>query len=252
VSRVLITGGTGTLGAAIARRLLANPAYEVRVSDRRAAPQWMREGCELHTGDLRVPREARAATNGCTHAIHLAALAGGDPDLPWRGRPYTLMDARNAVDSAVIAAAVAHELERFVYVSSAAVFERASELPTTEAHLMDCPAPVSADGLSMLAGERRCRAAHEEHGLVYTICRPFDPYGPGTALALCGSGELAAGDSALALCGPDELAALGTDELRRTPTHVDDIADGVIAAMTSPAAVNEDFNIAAARADRGR
>ena len=30
-----------------------DPAYEVRVSDQRAAPDWMREGCEVHTGDLR-------------------------------------------------------------------------------------------------------------------------------------------------------------------------------------------------------
>ena len=54
MSRVLVTGGAGTIGAAVVRRLLADPAYEVRVSDQRPAPQWMREGCEVHTGDLRV------------------------------------------------------------------------------------------------------------------------------------------------------------------------------------------------------
>ena len=40
----------------------ATPAYEVRVSDQREAPQWMREGCEVHTGDLRELDEARKAT----------------------------------------------------------------------------------------------------------------------------------------------------------------------------------------------
>jgi uncharacterized protein YbjT (DUF2867 family) len=64
MSRVLVTGGAGTIGAAVVRRLLADPAYEVRVSDQRLAPQWMREGCEVHTGDLRLPQEARAATKG--------------------------------------------------------------------------------------------------------------------------------------------------------------------------------------------
>ncbi len=54
MSRVLVTGGAGTIGAAVVRRLLADPAYEVRVSDQRTAPQWMREGCEVHTGDLRA------------------------------------------------------------------------------------------------------------------------------------------------------------------------------------------------------
>ena len=51
---MLVTGGAGTIGAAVVRRLLRDPDYEVRVSDQRPAPQWMREGCEVHTGDLRV------------------------------------------------------------------------------------------------------------------------------------------------------------------------------------------------------
>ena len=73
MSRVLITGGAGMIGAAVARRLLADPAYDVRVADERAAPQWMREGCEIRNGDLRV---ARAGAGGGARAartsIHLA------------------------------------------------------------------------------------------------------------------------------------------------------------------------------------
>ena len=61
MSRVLVTGGAGTIGAAVVRRLLRDPDYEVRVSDQREAPQWMREGCEVHTGDLRELDEARDA-----------------------------------------------------------------------------------------------------------------------------------------------------------------------------------------------
>ena len=33
--------------------------------------------------------------------------------------------------------------------------------------------------LSKLAGEVYTRAAHDQHGLRYTICRPFNAYGPG-------------------------------------------------------------------------
>ena len=87
--------------------------------------------------------------------------------------------ANNALYSAVIRAALELEVERFMYVSSSRVFERAELFPTPEDYLPDCPMPISAYGFSKLTGEVYCRAAHEEHGLPYTICRPFNPYGPG-------------------------------------------------------------------------
>jgi uncharacterized protein YbjT (DUF2867 family) len=61
MNRVLVTGGAGTIGSAVVRRLLRDPAWEVRVSDQRDAPLWMREGCEVHQGDLRELGDARAA-----------------------------------------------------------------------------------------------------------------------------------------------------------------------------------------------
>jgi UDP-glucose 4-epimerase len=246
MSRVLVTGGTGTIGAAVVRRLLADPSYEVRVADRRTAPQWMREGCEVHTGDLRVPREARAATYGCSHVIHLAALGGG---IAGRGRlPHALTEANNALYNAVIRAALDVDLERFVYVSSAEVFERAELFPTPEDYLPRCPTPISAYGFSKLTGEVYCRAAHDEHGLPFTICRPFNAYGPG---------ELPGAEPGIAHAVPDlvekalsgrrPLEIFGSGEQTRTLTHVEDVADGVVTAMSSPAGMNEDFNISASR-----
>src|SRR5271165_2741117 len=123
MSRVLLTGGAGTIGAAVVRRLLSDPAYELRVSDQRPAPHWMRESCEVHTGDLRVPAEAFGATRGCTHVIHLAAIVGGIAN--FHRLPYTLTEVNNALYNSVFAAALGLDVERFVYVSSSMVFERA-------------------------------------------------------------------------------------------------------------------------------
>jgi UDP-glucose 4-epimerase len=246
MSRVLVTGGAGTIGAAVVRRLLADPTYEVRVSDQRSAPQWMREGCEVHTGDLRVLEQARTAMDGCTHVIHLAAIVGGIAN--FHRLPYTLTEVNNALYNAVIRAALDLEVERFTYVSSSMVFERATEFPTTEAHLPDCPTPESAYGFSKLTGEVYCRAAHDEHGLQYTICRPFNAYGPGEAPdPEPGIAHAVPDLIAKVLSGQQPLQIFGSGEQTRTLTHVDDIADGVVTATSSPKGLNEDFNISAAR-----
>jgi nucleoside-diphosphate-sugar epimerase len=219
VNRVLVTGGAGTIGTAVVRRLLRDPAWEVRVSDQRPAPDWMREGCEVDTGDLRSVTRAREAMEGCSHVVHAAAVPGG-PD-------YRLLEVNNALYNAVVRAALDHAVDRFVLVSSPSVFERADVFPTPEEAVSDCPTPLSADGFSKLTGERYCSAAEAEHGLRFTICRPFDPYGPGEV------GEVLR--AALALPG----------DWTRTPTHVDDVADGIVTAMGSEAGLGEDFNLAA-------
>ena len=246
MSRVLVTGGAGTIGAAVVRRLLADPAFEVRVSDQREAPIWMREGCEIHTGDLRDLSESRRASAGCARVIHLAAIVGGIAN--FHRLPHTLTEVNNALYNSVVRAALDHDVERFVYVSSSMVFERATEFPTTEEHLQDCPTPHSAYGFSKLTGEVYCRAAQDEHGLPYTICRPFNAYGPG---------ELPDDEPGIAHAVPDlirkalagqrPLPIFGSGEQTRTLTHVDDIADGIVTAMSSPAGENEDFNISAAQ-----
>jgi len=246
MSRVLVTGGAGTIGAAVVRRLLGDPAYEVRVSDQRSAPQWMREGCEVHTGDLRVLEQAQAATEGCSHVIHLAAIVGGIAN--FHRLPHTLTEVNNALYNAVIRAALDHEVERFTYVSSSMVFERATEFPTTEAHLPDCPTPESAYGFSKLTGEVYCRAAHDEHGLPFTICRPFNAYGPGEAPDPEPGIAHAVPDLInKVLSGQRPLQIFGSGEQTRTLTHVDDIADGIVTAMSSPKGLHEDFNISASR-----
>src|SRR5205814_3506018 len=145
--------------------------------DQREAPTWLREGGVVHTDYLREQPEARKSIARCTHVIHLAAIVGGIAN--FHKLPYTLTEVNNALYNAVVRAALDEGVERFVYVSSSMVFERAEVYPTPEEYLPDCPVPLSAYGFSKLTGEVYCRAAHSEHGLPFTICRPFNAYGPG-------------------------------------------------------------------------
>ena len=166
--------------------------------------------------------------------IHCAAIVGGIAN--FHRLPYTLTEVNNALYNSVIGAALEAQVERFVYISSSMVFERATEFPTPEDHLADCVPPRSAYGFSKLTGEVYCRAAHEQFGLPFTICRPFNAYGPG---------ELPDEEPGIAHAVPDlirkvlsgrrPLAIFGDGTQTRTLTHVDDIAAGVLAAMRSPA-----------------
>jgi nucleoside-diphosphate-sugar epimerase len=176
--------------------------------------------------------------------IHLAAIVGGIGN--FHRYPHTLLEANTALYNGVFRAALEERVERLVYVSSSMVFERATEFPTTEAHIRDTGIPDSAYGFSKLAGEWYCRALHDEHGLPFTICRPFNAYGPG---------EMPDDEPGLAHAVPDlikkvldeqrPLQIFGSGRQTRTLTHVDDIAEGVVTAMSHAAGENEDFNISA-------
>ena len=229
MSRVLVTGGAGTIGAAVVRRLTRDGEFEVRVSDQREAPDWMRGACEVHTGNLLDPSEASAAVANCAQVIHLAAIVGGIAN--FHKLPHTLLEVNNGLYNAVFRAALDAGVERLVYVSSSMVFERATEFPTTEEHLLDCPAPRSAYGRTKAAGERLALDA----GAV--VLRPRAVYGPGDPHLLPRLRRVVRGGRAL-LPGPDIPLSL---------TAVENLADACLAAAHWPSGA---YNVADAVAYR--
>ena len=62
MSRVLVTGGAGTIGAAVVRRLLRDADWEVRVADQREAPH--------HRG---ADRPDAARDEDAAHAVSAAS-----------------------------------------------------------------------------------------------------------------------------------------------------------------------------------
>lgn len=245
MTKVLVTGGAGTIGRAVVKRLLRDGQYEVRIADQRTPPSWMDGQVEVVSGDLRDQSQADDAAAGCSHVIHLAAIVGGIGN--FHKLPLTLTDMNAALYTTTIGAALKADVDRYTYVSSSLVFENATQYPTTEDHIKVCPVPTSAYGFSKLAGEVWVRAANEEHGLRYTICRPFNAYGPG---------EMPEDEPGIAhmvpdvikkvLAGMDPLPIFGDGTQTRTITHTDDIADGIVTATFHSDAEREAFNISAA------
>jgi uncharacterized protein YbjT (DUF2867 family) len=97
-SPILVTGGTGTLGRLVVRRL-RDAGCDVRVLSRRSHKSG--DGIEFMTGDLATGEGVEAAVDGVETIVHLAGSAKGDED-----------KARNLVQAASRAAA-----PHLVYIS---------------------------------------------------------------------------------------------------------------------------------------
>ena len=182
---------------------------------------------------------------GCTHVIHLAAIVGGIAN--FHRLPHTLTEVNNALYNSVVRAALDRDVERFVYVSSLDGVRARRAVP--DARGLPGRLPGAPLRLRVLQADRRglLPAAHDEHGLPYTICRPFNAYGPGEMPDDEPGIAHAVPDLIRKVAGPASapLQIFGSGEQTRTLTHVDDIADGIVTAMASPAGLNEDFNISA-------
>jgi len=239
---ILVTGGAGFIGSTVVRELLARK-HKVRVIDNMSKPSSrVPEGVEFVRADLADREAARQAMRGVRACINLAARIGG---IGYFHRlPATILSENNLIYSNTFEAAVEHKIERMIFVSSSMVFESAHTFPSREDELLKLPPPFTAYGFSKLVGEWYCRAFYDQYGLPYTICRPFNAIGP----------EEEAGDEVgeahvipdlikKVLSGQSPLELLGDGKQTRCFTHVRDIARGIVDALESDKAVNEDFNL---------
>jgi uncharacterized protein YbjT (DUF2867 family) len=74
---ILVTGGTGTLGRLVVRRL-QDAGCNVRILSRRSHDSG--DGVEFMTGDLATGEGIEAAVDGVETIVHLAGSSKGDED----------------------------------------------------------------------------------------------------------------------------------------------------------------------------
>lgn len=229
--RVLITGGSGFLGAWIVRKL-HETGHELRVLDLSAEPRTIAAiaGAEaaaavtMTAGDVADGDSLTAAAAGCDAIIHLAGmLTAACAADPLRGARVNLMGTLN-----VFEAARRHGIARLAYASSAAVF--GPEDGTT-------PCPVTHYGAFKLAGEGAARAYHREHGLGSTGFRPYIIYGPGRDSGMTAGPTLAC--RAAVRGEAFHIPYSGSSGM----VYVEDVADAFCQAVAAPARDAEVFNL---------
>jgi dihydroflavonol-4-reductase len=172
----LVTGASGFVGAAVARRLAA-AGHAVRVMLRAGADRRNVRGfaCEVVEGDLDDHASLAAAVAGCEAVFHVAA----DYRL-WVPDPAAML--RTNVDGtvALIRAAMAAGVRRVVYTSSVATLRLS---PAGEA--VDEDSLATLDDMigtykrSKFMAEREVMRLVEEEGAPVIVVLPTAPVGPG-------------------------------------------------------------------------
>jgi UDP-glucose 4-epimerase len=178
-SRVLVTGGAGTIGSTLVDQLVERGAAEIIVLDnfvrgRRSNLEWAEANGTLTVveGDICDRVLVTELTRGIDFVFHQAAIritqCAEEPRLALE----VLVDGTFNV----IEAAAAAEVRKLVAASSASVYGLATTFPTDERHH-----PYANDtiyGASKTFNEGLLRSYHSMTGLDYVALRYFNVYGP--------------------------------------------------------------------------
>lgn len=183
---ILVTGGSGTIGAYILRELLAG-GHAVTCYSRETPP--MVEGAGFIAGDIMDLDALTRACQGSDAIVHLAAVPG-----PRRATPQRMMTVNVVGTVHVLEAALRHGIQKVVFASSGAAAGFTFQtnpiapryFPIDEAHP---DAPQDDYGLSKLLAELTCRRYSDASG-PRTICLRINNNWyldrPGAALAVRG------------------------------------------------------------------
>jgi UDP-glucose 4-epimerase len=241
-AKILVTGGFGLIGSALARRLVAAGA-QVRVLDNldpdsganRANLEGLEGRIEAVISDLRDADAVRRAISGrdvlfnlAAQTSHLGSMQAPLSDLDVNARAQlALLETVRAVNPGL----------RIVFASTRQIYGKPDYLPVDERHPLR---PVDVNGIDKLAGEAFHLLYHRVHGLRTTALRLTNTYGPGMRIRDGRQTFVGAWLRAVLEGRPFELWG---GEQKRDFTYVEDAADAFLLSAATPGTEGGVYNI---------
>jgi len=227
--RALITGATGFIGGRLAERLTTEEGVKVRalVRNLAKAQHLAGLGVEIAPGDITNPASILSAMDGCRLVFHAAAWVSerGSREDVWA---VNVTGTQNMVDAAVATG----NAERFVHVSSCAVYGSLQQFDIDE----QTPTRIRGNlyGDSKVEAEEVVFKAYRENGLPVVAVRASQVYGPGSnqftirPVEVIKAGKMVLVDGGRYLC---------------KPVYIDNLVDGLILCAKIETAVGEAINL---------
>jgi UDP-glucuronate 4-epimerase len=232
----LITGGAGFIGSHLAKALSArgeplvildnfNDYYDPALKRENVARLEHAPDVAIIEGDVRDEAllDRIMATFKVRRIAHMAAMAGVRNSINEAGLYF---DVNVSGSLRLMDMARKYGVEQFVQASTSSVYGETQRLPFVEADAADRPlAPYPA---SKRAAEMLAHSYHHLFGLNFTCLRFFNVYGP------AGRPDMMPLKVIKALVEGTPITLFNNGAFSRDWTYIDDIVDGVVAALDRP------------------
>ncbi|PYI89348.1 MAG: epimerase [Verrucomicrobia bacterium] len=241
--RVLVTGGAGFIGSHLVEKLLAE-GHEAAILDdfndfydpqiKRSNIAGLQKNTPIFQIDLRDNNAVRALFHRekFDAIAHLAARAGVRPSI---AQPLLYYDTNVNGSLHLLEAARIVGIERFIFASSSSVYGICKKVPFSEDfHLTQTISPYAA---TKIAGEFLCSTFSHLYQMQVVALRFFTAYGPRQRP------DLAIHKFTRRILRGEAIDQFGDGTTRRDYTYIDDIIQGVMAALRYNATPFEIFNL---------
>jgi UDP-glucose 4-epimerase len=240
---VLVTGGLGFIGSALARRLVELGAKVTLVDS--LIPEYGGNPFNIHdirdrvTVDLTDVRDVAAMSSLIKKRQFLFNLAGQTSHLDSMTDPVTDLNINAAAQLHILEACRLHNRDlKIVFASTRQVYGRPDYLPVDEKHPIN---PIDVNGINKLAGEWYHLLYNDVYRIRACALRLTNTYGPG--MRVRDARQTFLGIWIRRLIDKNPIQIFGDGKQKRDFNFVSDVVDALLRAAASNDSNGKVFNL---------